>query len=114
MVNNALYTGLVFIYYADFLLIFKAKYPKNTTFKYFNPNNRLKMAKKCPVTLYLDKELISAIENNYNEIEEFDGITKFKAFCGSKSQFYTLLLSLGLKEYSKQRNREIDEMSNTD
>ena len=71
------------------------------------------MVNKQSVTLYLDKDLISAIENNFQEIEEYDGITKFKAFCGSKSQFYTFILSLGLKQYCKKRGEEIEEIKGT-
>lgn len=64
--------------------------------------------RKQPISLYLDKHLIKSMDDNYNELVEYDGITKFKAFLGTKSQFYTYIISLGLKEYIKLRAKEIE------
>lgn len=83
---------------------FVQKYHKNNTKPIANMPQ-----KKLPINLYIDKQLLKAMEDNYNELVEYDGITKFKAFIGSKSQFFTYILSLGLKEYVKLRAEELAE-----
>jgi len=65
--------------------------------------------KKVSKSIYIDKQLEETISRNFNEIVEYDGITKFRAFCGSESSFYEYLLSLGIAAYVKEKQREDEE-----
>jgi len=65
---------------------------------------------KIKKTIYIDKLLANSIEKNFVEIVEYDSFTKFKAFCASESSFFEYLLSLGLRQYIKEKENETKEI----